>query len=695
MNANKKSIAVACALLLLVSSARAHFTSILNIPPGPNLGDNVTVGSHTQVNLGPSGSIGNGFTAGIENVPSDDLEINVTGGTIGQNFVARSGSVVNIHGGAIGGVFRPWGAMVTITDGTIDRMEQLIGTTNISGGHIGDFYLRGQATISGGSFPLGITLVNDSEAQISGGIFGDSLEFIGPGSSIKLLGGEFRLDGLPVAGLDSVGNSVAINVPSNSILSGVLSDGTPFAFAENFPNGSLTLQAAAVAPMGILVINVPADPAPRGLRTGQALNLTSGGTIGPNFTAGWGSSVEITGGQVGENFEAIGAMVHIAGGEIGERADAFVGTTVEIDGGRVRDLFGWDQSTVLVSGGIIDRLRIAFGSSAEIAGGVLGNLQFFSGSQAELAGAEFRVNGVLVAGLNTAGDSIPFNIPVDAVLNGTLADGTPFAIDNFFGRLADGALTLKLANVAPPTSMHINVPTDAAPSGVRHGQVLTLNTGGQLPEHFTAVSGSMVNVLGGQVGRNAQLVDAQLNVEGGEIDEFLRLYPGATANVSGGHIAQNLKVIGATLSISGGEIADGWEATADSEINISGGIVGQPSGVNGVVNLRGGQFPSAWLNCGAEVEFNFYARQFFINGIDVTHLLTPNVPTGYLSLNTTGSNISGLLADGSPFTFLLGRGVPADRISLILSVPEPSSIVLAFVLVCGLSAASRFHMSGS
>ena len=42
-----------------------------------------------------------------------------------------------------------------------------------------------------------------------------------------------------------------------------------------------------------------------------------------NFNAGRGSSVVVTGGQLGSNFEAVGATVTIAGGTVGANLDAF------------------------------------------------------------------------------------------------------------------------------------------------------------------------------------------------------------------------------------------------------------------------------------------------------------------------------------------------------------------------------------
>ena len=69
------------------------------------------------------------------------------------------------------------------------------------------------------------------------------------GSTVTISGGEFRLDGLLIDGLGTVGNAVAVNIRVGAQLSGTMADGIPFAFesgdGDRFAPGSLTLQAAA------------------------------------------------------------------------------------------------------------------------------------------------------------------------------------------------------------------------------------------------------------------------------------------------------------------------------------------------------------------------------------------------------------------------------------------------------------------
>ena len=63
--------------------------------------------------------------------------------------------------------------------------------------------------------------------------------------------------------------------------------------------------AAAAATPG--TIQFPAQPLPKGLRAGQTLVVNAGGSVPLNFNAAPGSRVEVRGGSLGGNFEAVGA----------------------------------------------------------------------------------------------------------------------------------------------------------------------------------------------------------------------------------------------------------------------------------------------------------------------------------------------------------------------------------------------------
>lgn len=139
-----------------------------------------------------------------------------------------------------------------------------------------------------------------------------------------------------------------------------------------------------------------------------------------NFNAGSGSLVEVNGGMLGDNFEALGAQVTITGGEVGDSFDAFAGTTVNIFGGDIGRRFN-----------------------------------AFSGSTLNLYGTRFVLDGLRIRGLAEIGDSIVLTTRDAAILEGILLDGSAFDFTlrssgqqvEFFA--SDATLRLTLTNGVP------------------------------------------------------------------------------------------------------------------------------------------------------------------------------------------------------------------------------------------------------
>jgi len=271
-----------------------QFTSILNIPPDPDIGDNQSIGSNTQLNLSDGGEIGFGFAAGafdgtntnvevniiggsvgdhfdafsdsVVNISGGsvgdifqavfDSEVNISGGSVGQIFQAFDGSVVNISGGSVGAIFDAFdGSVVNISGGEVGtRFEAFEGSVvNISGGAVGDRFdaLSGSVVnISGGVVDGYFQAIGDSVVNISGGVVGDEFDacsgsvvnisggsigddFVASNSStVSLFGTQFVLDALDITA------SLTLNVPLTIIdrdvtLSGLLANGSPFSFDLN------------------------------------------------------------------------------------------------------------------------------------------------------------------------------------------------------------------------------------------------------------------------------------------------------------------------------------------------------------------------------------------------------------------------------------------------------------------------------
>ena len=87
-----------------------YFNVIEIDSPDTSFGDDYFIGSQTQLNLSAGGSIGERFNfhAFMNNQLNDnnfDVEVNITGGTVGHQFMALGGTTVNISGGTVNGIF--------------------------------------------------------------------------------------------------------------------------------------------------------------------------------------------------------------------------------------------------------------------------------------------------------------------------------------------------------------------------------------------------------------------------------------------------------------------------------------------------------------------------------------------------------------------------------------------------------------
>ncbi len=233
--------------------------------------------------------------------------------------------------------------------------------------------------LEGGRLPLYFDANSGSTVNITGGTIGHSFDAFS-GSTVNFSGVDFKIDGVPVAGLVDVGDSVAVNLPTEFLFTGTLADGIPFAFMGNktsfdensFADGTLTLKLSAPPPAGPAVIDLPGDPAPLGVHVGQTINVTDGGMLGDDFNAGAGSTVNLHDGNIGQNFEAVGAVVNVTGGNVNIDFSAFANSTVNISGGTVGPFFEAWGSTVNISGGTVQNVFKAFdGSTVNMSGGTV------------------------------------------------------------------------------------------------------------------------------------------------------------------------------------------------------------------------------------------------------------------------------------------------------------------------------------
>jgi hypothetical protein len=726
-----------CALLVGMGSSASGqpFTTVINVPPDPAPGG---IGSDTQLNLFDGGSLPFGFTlagtlfglnSNIEanilggtvgsgvlvgvaagfgtnsdvtlniggGVVGDGLSVstggtvNISGGTVGERLEIESGGVVNMSGGVLGDFATPRnGSTFNLSGGSIgDFFEPRNNTTiNISGGTIGENFSAGFNTtisISGGVFP-GINILGGGTLNLSGGNF-DS--FFWPSDEVNITGSEFRFNGVPIAGLESAGDSIVFAAAESGLLTTTFADGAVLAFSPGgILSGTLTLNAVA-APVKPAAINLPSDPAPLGLREGQTLNLSTGAVLVDYFTA-VDSALNINGGGVGRGLKVYGTSVDISGGSVGQYFSARSGSTVNISGGVVELGMRLSDSTATITGGTVGgSLRVESGSSLNLNGGTIGTyFRSFSGSTIGLQGSDLRLDGVPVPGLETPGLAVDLNLPEGSILTGRLADGSVFVFSSQSGdEIADGTLRFTAATVPLAGPGVIDVPGAPEPNGLWVGQVLNLSGGGELGDNFAAVDAT-VNITGGTVGQSLEVVNSSVTITGGEVGPNFVVLDGSQININGGVVGDFLNALsGSVVNIRGGEVGDRFMAgmpdgsSTDVTINMSGGTIGRvPQFFSGATaNISGGVIGNQlFANAGSTI--NLIGRSFILDGVDITSTLTVEELFAIIDRDVV---LEGVLADGSPFSFELNSRFSGNSDNFdttatltVTLVPEPGTVAL-------------------
>ena len=168
--------------------ALAQFDTIINLPenpvsPNPSEFSGISIDgtfstpieilSNTQLNVSDDGSVGDFLNAGASDASSTNIEVNISGGFVGDNFNANSGSTINISGGSVDRFFNAnSGSTVNISGGRVlsDFDANSGSTVNISGGIVNGFFdvIDSSVNISGGSVSV-VRARSGSNLSISGG----------------------------------------------------------------------------------------------------------------------------------------------------------------------------------------------------------------------------------------------------------------------------------------------------------------------------------------------------------------------------------------------------------------------------------------------------------------------------------------------------------------------------------------------
>ena len=569
------------------------------------------------------------FDAGIVgDVAGETTQLNLSnGGAINAfSLSIRSGVESNISGGTVGRLFASAGSELNVTGGIFSFLE----TTRDS-----------LTNISGGTFSGDFTTAAGSDVTISGGVFRDGVELRST-SDVDLVGGEFSLNGAAYDG-------ATISLAEGDTFSGVFQNGTAFIFSDvvgdSLSGINLTTTAVPLPTAGNFVVDSQdTTGVPLSLRTGQTLEVNDGGS----FT---------------RIFESVGGTINVTGGLLGNVTTS--------------------QSSIDVSGGEINNISVLNNGNLDATGSDT-LVESVTANSSQFDFRDVTVNGIDASNsvLNFSGTTRVFgefrvtnnsvlNISDDVTLGTIFSTGSVYLIQDSEVNVSGGTSSLGAVNntAINLTGGEINGLSAfrsqiSMEGGTLQGRAIDSDItllGGSITPGFSVIGG-VLDILGGraQAGLNLRSFGT-VNLLDGRIGRDARIDTGGAVNISGGTIGNNFMVgrlstnviaasqPGGMVDISGGVIGDNFTVVLDGTANISGGTFGDDFRV-----LEGGNV-------------NLFGSNFDLNGLSLDDELCSGEA---FTLRDRNGTLSGLLADGSPFSFALNNFHPDATVTLNF-VPEP------------------------
>ena len=116
-----------------------------------------------------------------------------------------------------------------------------------------------------------------------------------------------------------------------------------------------------------------------------------------------------------------------------------------------------------------------------------------------------------------------------------MADGSAFIFDSANDSPGEVKLTATDSPTLDTTPIIVNTAFPNRPSGLRAGQTLTLQNGGQSGVNFEAVDVTL-NIEGGCLGEAAGAARSEVNISGGTVGRAFHAIFDSEVNISGGTV---------------------------------------------------------------------------------------------------------------------------------------------------------------
>lgn len=387
------------------------------------------------------------------------------------------------------------------------------------------------------------------------------------------------------------------------------------------------------------------------LVSGSAVATISGGDIGDDVAVNGHGMATISGGSINDDLN------------VSENGRAVLSTTVVVGD----DVHASGNAVVVMSsGGIDDDADFTGSSRLEMSGGEFPDeLQFFDSATADFTGGVVGDDLVVADSTHVEIHSLVIDDAIEASLNSltnvydgeigaVLINGRQEAIEDF---------TVARANIYGGTFGTLN----AFSPDTNYTDVMVEITGGTFEEGIAAGGpGAVVNVSGAMLESSdaRELLASnlgELNVNGAMGTEM-----DASATVGGALNLNDFSVgtltvisLGGNASVNGGQ-ADSLLISAD----------------RGNAVWRGGQFANASIEALFSSIVEIQGSDFQVDGI----------PVGSGDVVPASGEITGLLADGSPFAAMFTRQIsPDNRIATIrlVQIPEPGTLSIAILALAG------------